>query len=279
MGKKDSASPAMMAIPVLIIGTIVALWATQAPSADLTPQGSASAAPHSGSTTAKPNPKPTTAAPPAKAPAAGDRCATVHDFIRRAGDAIDRNEGAGGYTKMTWDDAGYGIAVGKMQWNQVAGTLPSLLRQWHDADQGRFHAIFGPYANNLLNESYVRHDAIFSPDNDLGHRMLNALAEPVFQRVQQRLEDDEIRWAIGLAKSFGHSSAWFIAEVADIGNQMGHAGVQNALNNADVRNISGEDQAVRALISFSPRPGSSRRNGNIQGSFRAGEIVPDLAGC
>ena len=279
MGKKDSASPAMMTVPVVIIGLIVGLWAAQAPAANLTPASSASATAHSAPPTAKPQPKPTAASPPASGSRPPDRCAAVHDFIKRAGDALDHNEGSGGYTKISWDDAGYGIAVGKMQWNQVAGTLPSLLRQWHDADPGRFNAIFGSYAGNLLNDSYVRNDAVFSPDNDLGHRMLNALAEPVFQRVQQRLQDDEIRWAIGLAKSFRHSSALFITEVADIGNQMGHGGVTNALNNADVRNISGEDQAVRALISFSPRPGGSRRNGNIEGSFSGSEIVPDLAGC
>lgn len=200
------------------------------------------------------------------------------DFVSRAADALDSNEGSGGFSKVNWDDNGYGISVGKLQWNQVGGELPGLLTRFHDANAALFNQVFGPYANSMLSDNYVRYQAHFSPDNELGHRMLDALAEPVFQAVQTEMMQERIIWAKKLARRYGHSSELFVVLVADIGNQLGTTGVENAMKEAGVASINEENGAISALEAASSRPGAARRNKALERDFSARTSV-DSSEC
>jgi hypothetical protein len=258
MEEQNGAGKGFVLIPFAVIALALAFWWQS------TPPRPVQAPPAAASSSQ----------PPAAPPAQSNGCAR-DDFIIRAANAVDSNEGSGGFVKINWDDAGYGISVGKMQWNQVAGGLPGLLRRFHDANAQRFREIFGPYADSLLDENYVRYQASFRPDNDLGNRMLQALAEPSFQEVQSQMMRERIIWAIDLAKRYGHSSELFIVEVADIGNQTGNTGVENSMRSAGVAQIADEKQAVEALQAHAPRPGRERRDEHLESQFSPDQLVPD----
>lgn len=258
MEEQDGAGQAFILVPLSAIVLALFFWWQAAPPAP------ARIPPSSAQQGSQP--------PAASAPVASNSCSR-DDFIMRAANAVDSNEGTGGFVKINWDDAGYGISVGKMQWNQVAGGLPGLLRRFHDANAHRFREIFGHYADSLLNEDYVRYQASFRPDNDLGNRMLQALAEPSFQEVQMQMMRERIVWAIELAKRYGHSSELFVVEVADIGNQTGNTGVENSMRAAGVAQIGNERQAIEALQAHSPRPGGERRDSHLESQFSPDRLV------
>lgn len=210
---------------------------------------------------------------PASPVVASDCSAELQDFLARAADAVDNNEGAGGFVKINWDDAGYGISVGKLQWNQVAGGLPGLLQRWHEANPTRFREIFGGYSDLLLDETYVRYTAQFSPDNQLGTMMQRALSQPEFQAVQTQIMSERMLWAVEMAARYGHSSELFVVLVADIGNQTGDWGVESSLIAAGVENIADEGAAIAALERNSPRPNGDTRNAQLAEQFSPATAV------
>lgn len=278
MGEGNSSVPSAV-VPVILLLVVFVIWFAARPAAADQQSGLQA--------TLQPVPTlaPTVVAPstPASAPTPSSsssqssclNVAAYNDFVNRAMAAVDRNEGSGGFIKVNWDDAGYGVSVGKFQWNQKAGGLPGLLVLFHEAEPKRFAEIFGPYAPSLLNEDYVRNEAYFAPDNDLGRRLLNALREPAFQQVQTQLMRDKIVWAINISRDNMHLSELFVVEVADIANQIGDNGMQNALAASGANGIKSESEAIQAFIAQSPRPGGDRRNAELARSFRADAFVPD----
>jgi hypothetical protein len=170
--------------------------------------------------------------------------AALGTFIDRVVHAIGKNEGS--FTSINWNDNGAGISVGKAQWNQKAGELPSFLKNMHEADPGKFDAIFGPHAKNMLNESFVRNASI-TKGSDLGNRMAAALSEPRFQEVQSEMLRDKVVRAVELSTKYGHTSELFVAQVADMANQFGWGGVEACLRKGNVANIKNEDSAIASL--------------------------------
>ncbi|HEY9868234.1 MAG TPA: hypothetical protein V6D08_03645 [Candidatus Obscuribacterales bacterium] len=165
-------------------------------------------------------------------------------FIDRVVDAISRNEGS--FTSINWNDNGHGISVGKAQFNQKAGELPSFLKKCHDADPQRFNEIFGPYAQQMLDERFVR-SASITRGSDLGNRMQALLREPFCQQVQTELLRAKVVKAFELSQKYGHTSELFVAQVADMGNQFGWGGVEACLRKSNAANIRDERQAIQAL--------------------------------
>ena len=165
-------------------------------------------------------------------------------FLDRVVAAVSGNEG--GFKSINWNDNGAGISVGKAQWNQKMGELPSLMKHFHDADPQLFNQIFGADAQNMLNENFVRHSPI-TPGSRLGQEMAQALAEPKFQQVQMELLREKALTALTLAHKYGHGSELFVAEVADMGNQFGWGGVESCMRKANVANIQDEKTAIKAL--------------------------------
>ena len=261
MEEHNGAGMGFIFIPLSVIALVLFLWWQSAPPRPVQPLPPAASS---------------SSQPPLSTPPVQSASCLYDDFIIRAADAVDSNEGSGGFVKINWDDAGYGISVGKMQWNQVAGGLPGLLRRFHDANPQRFREIFGTYADSLLDENYVRYQASFTPDNDLGKRMLQALAEPSFQEVQSQMMRERIIWAVELSKRYGHSSELFVVEVADIGNQTGNTGVENSLRSSGVAQIIDETQAIEALQAHAPRPGGERRDAHLEAQFSPDRHVADV---
>ncbi len=165
-------------------------------------------------------------------------------FLDRVVDAIGRNEGS--FTSINWNDNGHGISVGKAQFNQQAGELPSFLKKCHDADPQKFNQIFGPYAERMLDQGFVRGTPI-TKGSDLGNRMQAMLQEPKFQEVQTQLLRDKVVKAFDLGQKYGHTSELMVAQIADMGNQFGWGGVESCLRKANVANISDERGAIQAL--------------------------------
>jgi hypothetical protein len=170
--------------------------------------------------------------------------AALGTFIDRVVAAIGKNEGS--FTSINWNDNGAGISVGKAQFNQKSGELPTFLKNMHDADPGKFDAIFGPHAKNMLNENFVR-NANITKGSDLGDRMGAALAEPKFQEVQTEMLRDKVVRAFELSSKYGHTSELFVAQVADMANQFGWGGVESCLRKGNVANIKGEESAIASL--------------------------------
>ncbi len=188
------------------------------------------------------------------------------EFFQRAGAALDANEGRGGYNKICWNDAGAGISVGKLQWNQKRGDLPLYLRLCHKADAALFAQVFAKDAPKMLDEKFVRTKANFTDKNSLGRAMKNALAEPAFQQVQDKLIRQKLEWAIKVASELEHGNELMVMEIADISNQMGCGGARSALKRAGVKQLESPQKAVAALCKQTQ---SHRANGTKRDAYLA----------
>ena len=167
-------------------------------------------------------------------------------FLDRVVAAVSGNEG--GFTSINWNDNGHGISVGKAQWNQRSGELPTLLKRWHDQNPQKFKEIFGGYADQMEKNGFdvVRHWNI-TRGSDIGNRFGAALSDTEFQGVQTEMLREKCVKALELANKYGHHSELFVAQVADMGNQFGWGGVEACLRKANVANIRDERTAVQAL--------------------------------
>jgi hypothetical protein len=166
------------------------------------------------------------------------------EFVARVAKLFQRCEGC--YDSVNWDDNGHGISIGMAQWNQKRGEMPDLLERWAQADPRKFNAIFGPYAAKLCDEHYVREITI-TRGSDLANRLEKALKEPAFQTVQANMINEKVVRAVRLSREHGHDSELFVAQVADIANQMGWGGVRSALRRSKAAEIDDELAAVKAL--------------------------------
>jgi hypothetical protein len=126
------------------------------------------------------------------------------------------------------NDHGAGISIGLLQWNQKKGSLPELLKDWHEKDPAKFNRMFGGYAAGLLKADFVR-SADFVGTPILNQGIHSALADGEFQEVQLALRNAHIVKSCEVAQSNGFSSLRGRAVVADLFNQIGERGTVHAL--------------------------------------------------
>lgn len=194
----------------------------------------------------------------------------LDSFIDRVVQAVAGNEG--NFTSINPNDAGYGISIGIRQWNQKAGELPTLLSKWHDKDPGKFERIFGPYAEKLLNEGWVRHSEL-AGNPDLMARLKQALSDKDFQQVQVDLSRQFVRSSIELGLKYGLKSELALALVADIVNQKGRGGAEQALQRAGLHpggTVSNEKATCERLSEVSHRPHADTRFSALKHRFSPG---------
>ncbi|MBU6454966.1 MAG: chitosanase [Cyanobacteria bacterium REEB67] len=132
------------------------------------------------------------------------------------------------YEVYTPNDAGHGISVGILQWNQKRGSLTELLREWHHKDPAKFDHTFGKYSASLMNVDFVK-KADFNKDPILNRGMKASLADHEFQQVQLGLRYKQLAHSCDVAQDHGFKSLRGRAVVADLFNQMGPNGTVKAM--------------------------------------------------
>ena len=175
--------------------------------------------------------------------------AATQDPVDRIIDSTARNEGGGRYDAWNPDDNGAGVSFGLIQFNQKAGSLPTLLQRMHDQDGGKFDQIFGPYAANLQSSAWVRGANLNDPD--LKARMVTAGRDPEFQQVQRDLAREayydpasRLLDGVGLTSERAHAMAF------DISVQYGVGGFASKLQ-AAVAGGGGERAILTRLADLS----------------------------
>lgn len=141
---------------------------------------------------------------------------------------VTHNEaGPQAYTAFNPNDMGHGISVGLMQWNQKRGKLPDLLQAWHQKNPTKFNGMFGRYADDLLDTSFVKRADFTS--GTLRSGIDRALADPEFQRVQLSMRNNHIENSCEIARDYRFTSLRGRAIVADLVNQLGEGGTRRVL--------------------------------------------------
>ncbi len=219
----------------------------------------------------------------------GGKIGLTESFVDRVVTAVAGNEGT--FTSINPNDNGYGISVGIRQWNQKGGELPTLMKAFdgqglsQDAQaslkkdgvdvsklDGKFKDIFGPYADKLLNENWVR-NADMAGDPDLMKRMETALGDKDFQAVQKALARDFVRSAAQLGYDYGLRTELGLALVADIANQKGFGGAESVLQGAGLQKngqpLSNEAELIPKIAANSDRPGAMARFQHLDQIFDA----------
>jgi hypothetical protein len=181
-------------------------------------------------------------APPESMKAAA--CSVQSPFVDRVITVVSSCEGC--FTSVNWNDNGAGISVGKAQWNQKKGEMPNLYARWAEKDPERFKAVFGNHAVKMRDEDWLR-SATITKQSELGAKIVKSLNEPTMQQTQTDLLTEKVQRAARLAAEFKHTSELFVAQVADVGNQMGWTGARRALERAKVSEIADEQEAIKAL--------------------------------
>lgn len=175
-----------------------------------------------------------------------------NDFVDRVIQNISAHEG--NFNSINKNDAGYGISIGIRQWNQKAGELPVLLKAWNRQDPQKFNQIFGPYAEQLLNDKWVR-SYDMANDAQFMSRMKTALADKEFQDVQVSESRAFVKRNMELANSYGFKSELGVALICDMVNHMGTGGTEKALKKVGLvkgGQIADERRAVERLSSVRP---------------------------
>jgi|AGTN01.2.fsa_nt_gi hypothetical protein len=167
-------------------------------------------------------------------------------YVAQIGSWITHNEaGRSAYTAYNPDDAGNGISVGLMQWNQKAGKLPDLIKAWHAKNPDKFEDMFGGYSDDMLSTSFVR-SANFTGNKTLASGISQALSDREFQQVQLNMRNGHIRNSCELANDHRFTSVRGTAVVADLVNQIGPAGTARALRKVST-NIANESLRIEEL--------------------------------
>lgn len=228
----------------------------------------------------------------------GGKLGLSDSFIDRVVKAVSANEG--GFTSINPNDAGYGISVGIRQWNQKAGELPTLFQGM--AGRGlseaaieslkkdgvdpsklaeKFNQAFGPHAEKLLDQNFVRNTDFHSyAGGDLMNRLKGALGDKDFQAVQRALARDFVRNGAALGYEYGFRSELGLALVCDIVNQKGAGGAKsvlkaNGLSPTD-QPLANEQAVLERVALNSSRPGAANRYAHLKGSFEGGAVA-DIA--
>lgn len=187
-------------------------------------------------------------------------------------DAVDRvldytarkfESGADGYSALTLDDVGTGIAFGFIQFNQRAGSLPALFREMSVQAPGLFSKNFGPYAPKMLSTAWVQATDL-ARDADFVQRLKAAGPMPEFQQAQRNLARtgyfDPI---VAAVKGHGLKSERAFAMVYDTAVQRGPATAKRCLEGAvHAAALVQLDPAVRefaVLLAFAPLADATTR--------------------
>lgn len=198
----------------------------------------------------------------------------LRGFVDRVVLAISFNEG--NLTAVNPNDAGYGISIGIRQWNQKAGELPNLLQSWKDNHSEKFAAIFGPYADKMVDETFVRSHN-FADDADLMNRIKVALADVELQEDQIQLSRNFATSAAKFGIAYGFSSELGLALIADIVNQKGRGGAESVLRGCGFLPgglIADERAATEKVSENSCRPGAAIRFKQLKQVFSAERKAP-----
>ena len=157
-----------------------------------------------------------------------------------------RTESGGKFNSWNPDDTGAGISFGIIQFNQAGGRLKgnpgsplaALLKMMHSDAPVQFDATFGPYAKNLLDESWVKSADFNTPD--LKARMIQAASIPIFQTSQLEMARQGY-WlpAEAAAKQYGIKSERGHALLFDTAVQWGPARMRQFLADAAKQGLSG----------------------------------------
>jgi LysM repeat protein len=146
-------------------------------------------------------------------------------------DKTARVEGGGRYDAFNPNDNGHGISFGLIQFNQKAGSLPTLLKEMHAKDPAKFNQVFGADSQNLLNENFVRSANLSTPE--WRNRFRQAGAHEPFQQVQRDLaKRDYFDPARNVAESLGIKSERGMAMAFDASVQLGVGGMTQRLKAA-----------------------------------------------
>lgn len=165
---------------------------------------------------------------PARPEPGAPSCSGSWENVNMVARWVTHNEaGPDSYTAFNPDDAGNGISVGLMQWNQKAGKLPDLLQAWHTKNPTKFDAMFGRYADDVLTTPFVK-SADFT-NGTLRVGIDKALTDPEFQRVQLTLRNNHIENSCEIARDYRFTSLRGRAIVADLVNQLGEGGTRRIL--------------------------------------------------
>lgn len=228
----------------------------------------------------------------------GGKLGLSDSFIDRVVKAVSANEG--GFTSINPNDAGYGISVGIRQWNQKAGELPTLFQGM--AGRGlsenaieslkkdgvdpaklaeKFNQAFGPHAEKLLDQNFVRNTDFHSyAGGDLMNKLKGALGDKDFQAVQRALARDFVRNGAALGYEYGFRSELGLALVCDIVNQKGAGGARSVLKANGLsptgEPLANEQAALERVALNSSRPGAANRYAHLKGSFENGKVA-DIA--
>jgi hypothetical protein len=195
----------------------------------------------------------------------GAVCKPSIQFIDRVASVVSSCEGC--FTSVNWNDAGHGISVGKAQWNQKRGEMPDLYDRWAEKDPARFKAVFGKFAVKMRDENWLR-EAHITPQSEIGTRILKSLNEPSMQETQTDMLREKAQRAVRLAAEYNHHSELFVAQVADVANQMGWTGARRALERSKAADIADEQLAVKALQDATKkRVNSHTRDAKLIGEF------------
>ncbi len=187
-----------------------------------------------------------------KKPAAGEL-----GPVDRIIDYTARTEGGGKYDAWNPNDAGHGVSFGLIQFNQDVGSLPSLFKGMHEKNPAKFNQTFGPHAQNLLNESYVRNANLNDPD--IKARMQASAKDPEFQQVQRDLaRKGYYEPAARMAAEKGLTSERAHAMLFDSAVQNGVGGTQRYLNQAAA--AGGSEKQI--LERFAHLADANRYSGN-----------------
>jgi hypothetical protein len=190
-------------------------------------------------------------------------------YMDRIVQIVSSNEGS--FTTLTPNDAGHGISVGILQWNQRVGQLPGLLRAWHARDPQDFKAIFGPYSSKLLNEHWVRtHD--MASDRPLMQDFRKALRNSKFQDIQMDLARDFVKDSMDVGYGHGFRSELGLALVCDMVNQMGKGGFERAFRKSHLGHVSIPDHEKEAISKLNKAV--RRPNGHFRYTTLSAEFSP-----
>lgn len=198
----------------------------------------------------------------------------LRNFVDRVVLAISFNEG--NLTAINPNDAGYGISIGIRQWNQKAGELPNLFQGWKSLHPEKFDAIFGPFAEKLTDDHFIR-TYNMNDDADLMNRIKQALLDLDLQDDQIQLSRSFVNSATKFGITYGFTSELGLALIADIVNQKGRGGAEGVLRSCGYLPggiITDERLAAEKVSENSCRPGAALRFRQLKQSFSAERKAP-----
>ncbi len=158
-------------------------------------------------------------------------------------DKTARVEGGGRYDAFNPNDNGHGIAFGLIQFNQKAGSLPTLMKEMHAKDPAKFNQVFGSDAQRVLDAGFVRSANLASPE--MKARFREAGAHPAFQQVQRDLAKREyFDPAQRVAEANGIKSERGMAMLFDASVQLGVGGMTSRLKAATATAGGGSEREI-----------------------------------